>query len=59
MTNTEYVLDPRCPICGSPDTIVSPDVVFGGDFIAQPVRCEACGRHFDQIYVLTGYEMQP
>jgi C4-type Zn-finger protein len=59
MTNSDYVNDTRCPVCGSPDLIYSPDVEFGGDFISQPVQCEACGRHWDQIYILTGYELQP
>jgi C4-type Zn-finger protein len=57
MSDEEYVRDTRCPVCGSESLIYSPDVEFGGDFISQPVQCEHCGRHWDQIYVLTGYEM--
>ena len=59
MTNEEYVRDTRCPACGSPDLVFTSDVEFGGEFISQPVLCEACGRYWDQIYILTAYEMQP
>ena len=59
MTNEEYVNDTRCPICGSDDILIRSEVEFDGDFITQPVQCEACDRHWDQIYILTGYEMQP
>jgi C4-type Zn-finger protein len=58
-TNEEYLNDTRCPVCGSEDILIRSEVEFGGDFISQPVQCEACGRHWDQIYILTAYEMKP
>ena len=61
MSDEEYLRQNphRCPVCGSEDLVYAPDVEFGGDFVTQDVKCEACGRHWDQIYILTGYEMQP
>jgi C4-type Zn-finger protein len=59
MSDEEYLNDTRCPVCGSEDILIRSEVEFGGDFITQPVKCEACGRHWDQIYHLSGYELTP
>jgi predicted RNA-binding Zn-ribbon protein involved in translation (DUF1610 family) len=61
MSDEEYLRQspPRCPVCGSEDIIRCQDVEFGEGFITEPAQCEACGRWWEQIYTLTGFEMQP
>jgi transposase-like protein len=59
ITEEEYVKNPACPHCGSTDLLFSSDVIFNGDFIAQRVTCEACGKEHEAIYDLSGYEKQP
>jgi len=57
MTDEEYVARYRCPTCGSEDIHLTAFVPeFGGDFITLPVQCEACGRHWKNVYSLIGYE---
>ncbi len=47
-----------CPFCGGHNLDVSSPVIQAGDTAVQGVCCNECGRQWDDIYVLSGYQKQ-
>ena len=58
MTDEEYCAGEglHCPYCGSLD-ITGADSIEANDGIAsQYVRCNSCGKHWTDAYMLIGYD---
>lgn len=55
-SDQDYVRTGACPRCGAETVEHSSNVVFGGDFVHQEAKCEACGFEWNNHYELTGFD---
>ena len=42
---------PNCPVCGSANTNGYEGVVYDFNFCLEPMQCDDCGAHFNQLWV--------
>ena len=58
LTDTEYVKKrgTECPYCGGTDLVTYDSFEFDEDRAVHAIECENCGKIYQDLYKLSGYE---
>lgn len=48
-----------CPYCEQDHVVHNCTIKIDGDCIKRPLHCNSCGKQWDQVFTVTGYEPKP